>query len=289
MNNKETLINITTEELKGHIKKTFKHKKNPKIFGVPRGGIYIAYLIEAMGLGIIVDHPQEADIIVDDLIDSGTTMGKYKSLYPNKLFYAPITKMNKKNWILFPWDKSAETSIEDNIIRIIQYIGEDPAREGLLETPKRVVKSWGELFSGYKQNPSDHLKFFKSESNEMVICKNIEYYSTCEHHMIPFYGQIHIGYIPNGYVIGLSKLARIADVFARRLQIQEMMTRQIAETIYKGIKGCYGVGVIVEGKHLCMCSRGANKQNSMMKTSCLLGDFKKNLVRQEFLSLIKNS
>lgn len=288
MNNKENLINVTTEELKGYIKKTLE-QKNPKIFGVPRGGIYIAYLIEAMGLGIIVDHPQEADVIVDDLIDSGATMGKYKSLYPEKPFYAPIRKTNKKNWILFPWDRSAETSIEDNVTRIIQYIGEDPLREGLIETPKRVVKSWGELFSGYRQDPSDYLKFFKSESNEMVICKNIEYYSTCEHHMIPFYGQIHIGYIPNGYVIGLSKLARIADVFARRLQIQETMTKQIAETIYKGIKGCHGVGVIVEGKHLCMCSRGANKQNSMMKTSCLLGNFKKNLVRQEFLSLIKNS
>ena len=175
-----------------------------------------------------------------------------------------------------------------SVKNMIKFIGDDYSREGLVDTPDRVVRSWSEIFAGYDQNPQDFVKIFEADNyDEMVICKDIEFYSTCEHHMIPFYGQIHIGYISSGKVIGLSKLARIADCFARRLQIQERLTNQIADFIEGSIKP-KGVAVVVEGKHLCMMARGIQKQNSKMVTSSMLGVFReKHEARSEFLELIK--
>jgi len=176
---------------------------------------------------------------------------------------------------------------EDIVRNLLLAIGEDPSREGLLDTPKRVVKSWAELFSGYKKNPLDVLgtTFDCSGYGEMVICKDIEFYSTCEHHMLPFYGKIHIAYIPKKRVVGLSKLARLVDVFARRLQIQEQLTNQIATAIDSGLqtKGCM---VIASGVHHCMCSRGVSKQSSSMVTIASTGLFKQQKQRQEFLSAV---
>lgn len=170
---------------------------------------------------------------------------------------------------------------------IIKVIGDDPYREGLIETPDRVVKSWAHLFSGYNKDPKDIFKVFADgRCDEMVILKDIEFYSTCEHHMIPFFGKISIGYIPNGKVIGVSKLARLVEIYARRLQVQERLVGQIADDIMKYLepKGCM---VIAEAKHLCMVARGVEKQNSVMITNAIRGNFKEQVVRDEFLKMIK--
>lgn len=185
---------------------------------------------------------------------------------------------------------------EDAVKNILKAIGENPEREGLRETPKRVVNSWDELFSGYRDDPKDHVKLFESESRAMVICKDIEFYSMCEHHMLPFHGKLHIGYIPGGRVIGLSKLARIADVFARRLQIQEGLTNEIADFLEEHLYNFRSIGaapeksvmVVAEAKHHCMCGRGVNKQHSTMITSAVRGAFEDTEVRSEFLELIKH-
>lgn len=179
-----------------------------------------------------------------------------------------------------------EDKMEDDIKSILSHIGENVYREGLLETPKRVIKSWKELYSGYNQDPESVFKTFENEGfDNMVICKDIEFYSMCEHHMLPFFGKAHIGYIPNDKIIGLSKLARLTDIFARRLQNQERLTDQIAKTLMDKL-GAKGSGVVIEGKHFCMMSRGVQKQNSAMITSSLHGVFREQSVRQEFLTLI---
>lgn len=175
----------------------------------------------------------------------------------------------------------------DIVKTIIDLIGDNCDREGLLETPDRVVKSWDHLFSGYKKDPKDVFKVFADgKCDEMVILKDIEFYSTCEHHMIPFFGKISIGYIPNGKVIGVSKLARLVEIYARRLQVQERLVGQIADDIMKYLepKGCM---VIAEAKHLCMVARGVEKQNSVMITNAIRGNFKDQVVRDEFLKMIK--
>ena len=179
--------------------------------------------------------------------------------------------------------------MEDSYRKLIKAVGEDPKREGLKKSPQRAAEALRFFTSGYKQDIDKIVNkaIFKSDSSEMIIVKDIELYSLCEHHLLPFFGKCHVAYIPNGKIIGLSKIARIVDVFARRFQIQENLTSQIAKTLIKCIKA-KGVGVVIEAKHLCMMMRGVEKQNSIMKTSCMLGSFRKdNATRAEFLSLIK--
>ena len=179
--------------------------------------------------------------------------------------------------------------MEQYFRKIIEGIGEDPKREGLLKTPQRAAKAYEFMTQGYQKNLKEIVNqaIFTSDNDEMVVVKNIELYSLCEHHLLPFFGQAHIGYIPNGKIIGLSKVARIVDMYARRLQVQENLTKQIAESLMK-VTGALGVGVVIEAKHLCMMMRGVEKQNSIMKTSCLLGAFRKeDATRKEFLSLIQ--
>lgn len=178
----------------------------------------------------------------------------------------------------------------DIIKNLIFAIGEKPEREGLIDTPKRVVKSWRELFSGYHQNPNSILErdFDGAGYDEMIVLSNIELYSTCEHHMLPFYGRAHVAYIPNERVVGLSKLARLVECFARRLQIQEKLTREIANSIQDCLNP-KGVGVIIEAKHMCMVARGVSKQNSVMTTSALLGKFREPEVRAEFFNHARSS
>lgn len=174
--------------------------------------------------------------------------------------------------------------------KILQEIGEDPGREGLLDTPKRATQAWKYLTQGYTKNIKKVINnaIFESQDDEMIIVKDIELYSMCEHHLLPFFGKCHIGYIPNGKIIGLSKVARVVDVFARRLQVQENLTRQVAEALMQYTQA-KGVGVVIEAKHLCMMMRGVEKQNSIMKTSCMLGSFRKEIsTRAEFLSLIQD-
>lgn len=172
--------------------------------------------------------------------------------------------------------------------KMIEIIGEDPNREGLQKTPQRAAKAFAFLTQGYKKNINEVVNgaIFKSDNDEMIIVKNIELYSLCEHHLLPFFGQAHVGYIPKGKIIGLSKIARIVDMYARRLQVQENLTKEIATTLMN-VTGALGVGVVIEAKHLCMMMRGVEKQNSLMKTSCLLGAFRsEDATRKEFLSLI---
>jgi len=178
--------------------------------------------------------------------------------------------------------------IEKHIKEILNAIGENTTREGLIETPKRVAKAYEKLFGGYTKDPKDILTTFEGENyDEMIICKSIDFYSTCEHHMLPFFGTVSIGYIPSSKIIGLSKLPRIVEIYARRLQNQERMTMQIANALEETLSP-KGVGVVVEAKHLCMISRGVEKQNSSMTTSSFRGLFKKDeKTRSEFLKLIR--
>jgi GTP cyclohydrolase I len=172
---------------------------------------------------------------------------------------------------------------------LLEAIGEDPERQGLQRTPIRAARALEFLTQGYRQNLDEIVNeaIFDSDASEIILVKDIELYSLCEHHMLPFIGRAHVAYIPNGKVIGLSKVARIVDVFARRLQIQENLTTQIAESLMDALHPS-GVAVVVEAKHLCMMMRGVEKQNSIMKTSCLLGSFKDDArTRSEFLSLLK--
>jgi GTP cyclohydrolase IA len=181
-------------------------------------------------------------------------------------------------------------SMEQSFLGLLEAIGEDPQREGLVRTPGRAARAFEFLTAGYRQSLDGIINnaLFESEASEIVLVKDIELYSLCEHHLIPFIGKAHVAYIPNGKVVGLSKAARIVDMFARRLQIQENLTMQIADALMKALNP-RGVGVVIEAKHLCMMMRGVEKQNSVMKTSCLLGVFKEDArTRSEFLSLLND-
>jgi len=183
----------------------------------------------------------------------------------------------------------ASASFEDLVKETIVRLGEDPEREGLARTPERVRKAMQFLTKGYSEDPESMLKsaLFTVNYDEMVIVKDIEVFSLCEHHMLPFFGKVHVAYIPNGRVIGLSKIPRLIEIFSRRLQIQERLTTQIAETIQKVIEP-QGVGVVIEARHLCMMMRGVEKQHSAAVTSSMLGSFRQNEeTRSEFLSLIR--
>ncbi len=180
-------------------------------------------------------------------------------------------------------------STEDLHRELLRRLGEDPSRDGLLRTPERMEKSMAYLTRGYTQTVEEvlHNALFDVDYDEMVIVKDIEFYSLCEHHLLPFFGKAHVAYVPQGKVIGLSKIARLVDVFARRLQVQERLTRQLAESIDEAIHP-QGVAVILEGQHLCMMMRGVEKQSSWTTTSAMLGVFKTQLqTRNEFLSLIR--
>ncbi len=179
---------------------------------------------------------------------------------------------------------------EDAIRAILQNIGEDPDREGLIETPKRVAKAHKEFFAGYESDPKKLLKTFTNEGyDEMLLVKNIAYYSHCEHHMVPFFGRAHVAYIPDKRITGLSKLPRLVEVFARRLQNQERLTVQVAETLMEELKPL-GVAVQISGKHLCMCGRGVNQPDSETITTTFLGEFKKDgALRSDFFNQLKTS
>ena len=185
------------------------------------------------------------------------------------------------------YDETVTSGLIENYRRSIALLGEDPEREGLLKTPERMAKAMQYLTHGYQQDAYAILESarFHEEVSEMVIVKDIELYSMCEHHMLPFFGKAHVAYIPNGYITGLSKIARVVDVFSRRLQVQERLTHQIMMAIKETLHPL-GVAVVIEASHLCMMMRGVQKQNSVTTTSAFWGEFEKNETRSEFISLI---
>lgn len=279
--------------------KSYRHFVN--VYPVPRGGIPVAYLLKAFqpSFYIIIDKLADAHIVVDDIIDSGET--KERIIMKNQAlrtretipFFALIDKRKSndpfhKKWVIFPWEENTVGSIVEVPLRILQYLNEDTNRAGLKGTPERVVKSWSEIFCGYSMDPKSFIKVFPNEEkiDEMIVLKNIEFYSTCEHHMLPFYGKIHVGYLPNEKIIGVSKIPRIIEVYSRRLQIQERLTKQIADCIQEMITPL-GVAVYCEAVHMCMLARGVKKQNAIMETSALTENFRRPEVRAEWFNLIK--
>ena len=181
-----------------------------------------------------------------------------------------------------------QAAVRDAVRRILEAIGEDPDREGLVDTPRRIAEMYGELFAGLRQDPRDVLSAgFQESHREMVILKNIPFYSLCEHHFLPFHGQAHVGYVPQGRIVGASKIARVVDILARRPQMQERLTSQIADAIVEGLSPD-GVAVIIEAEHLCMTMRGVQKPGTTLITSAIRGAFRRRAVtRSEFLTLVR--
>lgn len=264
-----------------------------RVFGIPRGGVSAALAVGTHIRVELVDDPKEADLFMDDIIDSGATLEKWCDDYPGKPFFALINKKEElwaDEWVVFPWEVNSEGSIEDNIRRLLQYVGEDASREGLLETPKRVAKAWAQWCSGYDKDPAKILKVFEdgAESHDqMVTVKDIPIYSHCEHHMAPIFGTVTISYIPDGKIVGLSKLSRLADMYARRLQVQERLTDQIADALYEHLQP-KGVGVVIKARHMCMESRGVCQQGHCTITTALRGAMRdESETRAEFLQLAR--
>ncbi len=199
--------------------------------------------------------------------------------------------MKTKNTVVSKKGAEEMAKISDNIRELLSHLGENPSREGLLRTPQRVAASLKYLTQGYRQDVKKILNnaVFQEPYDEMVVVKDIEVFSLCEHHLLPFYGKAHVAYVPNGKIIGLSKIPRVVDIFSKRLQVQERLTMQIAESLMEALAP-RGVGVVIEAFHLCMAMRGVEKKNSYTVTSAMLGSFRNSdRVRSEFLSLIRKS
>ena len=186
-------------------------------------------------------------------------------------------------------DDAVQNELQEHVKRILELMGEDASREGLVKTPQRVARAMATLTCGYSQDPVALLNSakFKEDYSQMVIVKDINFYSLCEHHMLPFYGRVHVAYIPNGYITGLSKIARVVDCFSHRLQVQERMTLQIRQAIQEALQPL-GVMVVVEAQHMCMQMRGVEKQGSVTTTSDFCGAFNQAKTREEFMNLLRN-
>lgn len=276
-----------------------KGKKYGSIYPVPQGGTVLGTALSIYMNLPLTNEIKPDTLIVDDLVDSGRTRQRFPendfacihvkagaAVIPEYYLYAEIT-----DWVHYWWEGESETSsAEDIVVRQLQYIGEDVKREGLVKTPHRVIKAWDFLFSGYKEedNIQDLVTSFASDGyDEIVLLKDIEMYSMCEHHLLPFFGKAHIAYIPDKKIIGVSKLARILDTFARRAQIQERIGEQVTSFLMKELQP-KAAACIIEAQHLCMLMRGVQKQNSVMVTSSLKGAFlKKQEAREELMRLIK--
>ena len=277
-------------------------RKYDYIAGVPRGGNILASLLSSSlhKPQISIDDIEGKQVLIcDDIVDSGSTRNRF-SKYD---FLCIHFRSNQKDsisygltptemWVVYPWEKEEQIGPTENIKRLLEFIGEDPEREGLRETPDRVIKSYDFLCSGYSKDPMSVIKTFSSETyDQMILLKDIEMYSLCEHHMLPFFGKAHIAYIPNGRVIGVSKLARLLEIYCRRLQIQERIGEQVTTSLMEGLNA-KGAACIIEANHLCMRMRGVEKQNSTMITSSLKGIFLDKSMggvaaREELMRLIK--
>lgn len=279
--------------------------RRPRFFGVPRGGIPALYaVLDAYNqtllvrvtrelTPLIVDQAENADFIIDDLIDSGETAARMSTLAPTARFFALITKGKTEGyplgeWLVFPWEESEEKSIDDAFTRIFQFIGENPERGGLVETPARMAKAWQHWTKGYKEDPIAILKTFEDGAevyDELVHVGYIPFYSQCEHHLAPIFGEAFFGYIPNKRIVGLSKMSRLIDCFARRLQVQERLTAQVIDAFCNHVEPL-GAGIVVRARHLCMESRGVCQQGVITTTSAFRGVIKKDpAARAEFFSI----
>lgn len=265
------------------------------VYGVPQGGVPLAVMVADMIDAPLVDEPTSGAgiLVVDDLVDTGATMARYNGYFRDAAFRKPYTPSGMAEgarvldgWLAFPWERD-DGAPTDAVVRLLQHIGEDPTRDGLLKTPSRVVKAWREMTSGYDLEPADVLSTtFEMEHDEMIVLTGVEYWSTCEHHLLPFYGKAAVAYIPQpgSRIVGLSKLARLVDAYAKRLQVQERLTNQIAKALDDHLAP-RGVGVVLTGTHTCMAARGVRKQGTMV-TSCLMGDMRTDAaMRAEFLRL----
>lgn len=269
------------------------------VYGVPRGGVapavYVAGLLDLPVLGAPDEMDRRNVLVLDDLVDSGATAQRYSGGPFDALFRkehspkscAPDAQL-REGWLVFPWEEH-ETGPEDAVVRLLQWVGEDPTRDGLLDTPKRVVKAWREMTCGYAENAADVLgTTFDVACDELVAVTGIEFVSLCEHHVLPFIGTASIGYLPGARVVGLSKLGRVVDTFARRLQVQERLTQEIAMSIMHVLQP-QGVAVVLRAAHSCMSCRGVRK-SSQMVTSAMYGKFRDNAeLRAEFLALERSS
>lgn len=272
---------------------------NPvKIFGVPRGGVAAAYLVgaELQKIGIVnivyVEDPNDADFIVDDVRDSGATQARYAAMQSWDIpFFTLFVREDGMPWMSFPWERVDGTApAEDIATRLLEFVGEDPHREGLQDTPKRFIDAWAHACQGYNQKPEGVLKVFKDGAkgyDQMVHQGNIPVYSMCEHHMLPFFGTAFIAYIPSGQIIGLSKIVRLVNIFARRLQVQERLTSDIAKALRDSLNP-RGLGVVLKCRHLCMEMRGVKAIGTETTTSSVHGLMNEGGdARAEFLALSK--
>jgi len=290
------LTQLHVRLLAQEVAKTIDHHAFPypvKVYAIPRGGVPAAYAVGQHLPITLVDNPDEAQVFIDDIIDSGDTYNRWRDRYPNTLFYALIDKRVTDyhgQYIIFPWEESAEGSFSDNVTRLLQFVGEDPKRGGLLETPHRVAKAWKHWCKGYGQDVASVLKVFEDGGegyDQMVTVKDIPIYSHCEHHLAAIFGTATISYIPNGKIVGLSKLSRVADIFARRLQVQERLTCQIADALVEHLQP-KGVGVVIKARHMCMESRGVCQQGHHTITTALRGAMlDEPATRAEFLNLAR--
>jgi GTP cyclohydrolase I len=300
--NKRTLTHLDIHEAAGRVAATIKRSwdedehSHVALYGIPRGGIPAAYAVahhlEHNYYAQVVDTPEAADFIIDDIVDSGATSKRYIGLYPDKPFYSLFPP--SPEWLVFPWEMGdTDASAEDIPTRLLQYIGEDVTREGLADTPTRFLNAWREYTAGYASKPEDIKELLRcfadgaERVDELVLVRDIPVYSHCEHHLAPMFGVAHVAYIPNGKVLGLSKFARLVNVYARRLQVQERMTQQIAHALNDALAPM-GVGVVLECRHLCMEARGTRAQGASTTTSCLLGALKTDAsARAEFMRLVR--
>lgn len=265
------------------------------VYGIPTGGSVVGALVAAkLGVPLTDDPNSPATLVVDDLVDTGRTMARVRPFggsFTDALYRKPYSPKHLApnarevtQWVAFPWEKDDGDPV-DAVVRLLQHVGEDPTRDGLLDTPRRVTKAWRELTKGYQDDPETILsKTFDVAYDDMVVVKNLAFTSLCEHHILPFVGHATIAYIPSKRVVGLSKLARLLDCYANRLQVQERMTGQIADAIDKYLAP-KGVGVVLSAQHTCMSMRGVRKSGDTV-TSALRGAFKTNeAARQELMAL----
>lgn len=266
-----------------------------KVYGIPRGGVpcafALAHALEKMSYGAgVCDDVMNADIIVDDIVDSGATMLRCIELNPSAIAVSLLKKpRNDPNWYTFPWEGTDPNAGAIDIpTRLLQFIGEDVKREGLSETPQRFLDAWREYTCGYTMNTDSIFKSFEDgaqDFDEMIIVRDIPVYSTCEHHLAPFFGTATFAYIPDKKILGLSKFARLCNVYMRRLQVQERLTTQLVDALFTNLAP-KGVGVVLSCRHLCMESRGVRTAGSITTTSALRGVMKRGAARAEFMRLM---